>query len=56
MSEHTKNSWPNRRRHDTHGGDVSGMPITGHFSSVRTMVLNTYIKKLIRRSKDCLAR
>ena len=48
MSEHTKDRWQKRRRREAHCGDVSSMSVVGHFSAVRAMVLNTYIKKTTR--------
>jgi len=40
MSEHTQNRWPNRRRHEAHGGDLSGIFCGRTFNGIRTMVQN----------------
>ena len=40
MSEHTKNYWQKRRRHEAHDGDISGTCCGGEFKAIRTMELN----------------
>ena len=40
MSEHTKNRWPNRRRHEAYNGDISGTFCGRASKDIRTMVLN----------------
>ena len=40
MSEHTKNRWQNRRRHEVHDGDISGAFCGRALKSIRMMVLN----------------
>ena len=56
MSERTKNRWPNRLRHEAYGGDISGTFCGRAFKGIRTMVLNTCIKRLTRCGKNNLAR
>ena len=44
MSEHAKNRWQNRRRHEAYDGDVSDTFCGRAFKGVRTMVLNPCMK------------
>lgn len=48
MSEHTKNRWQKRRRHDAHDGDVSGTFCGREFKDIHTMVLIFAMKNSTR--------
>ena len=48
MSEHTKNHWQKRRRHEAHDGDISGTFCGREFKDIRTMVLNFCMENLTR--------
>ena len=39
MSEHAKNRWQKRRRHDAHDSGISGTFCGRKFKDIRTMVL-----------------
>ena len=54
MSEHTKNRWQNRRRHEAHDGDISGTFRGRVFKVIRMMELNLGMKT--RGGKYCLAK
>ena len=56
MSEHTKNLWQKRRRHEVHDGDISGTFCARALKGIRTMVLNACMKNSTRGGKHCLAR
>ena len=56
MSEHTKNCWQKRRRHEAHGGDISGTFCGKAFKENRTMVLNLCMMHPIRGGKHNPAR
>ena len=51
MSEHTKNRRQNRRRHDAHGGGISGTFCGRAFKGIRTEVLNFGMDNPTRDSK-----
>ena len=51
MSEHTKNRWQNRRRHEANDGDISGTFCGREFKGIRTMELNTCMKNPILGGK-----
>ena len=53
MSEHTKNYWQKRRRHEAYGGDVSGTFYGRVFKTIRTTVLNPATEALdVSRNTD----
>ena len=51
MSENSKNSWPNHRRHGVHDGDVSGTFCGREFKDIRTLVLSPYMMNPTRDGK-----
>ena len=48
MSEHTKNRWQNRRRHEAHDGDISGTFRGRVFKVIRMMEVNPCMENPIR--------
>ena len=56
MSEHTKNRWRKRCRHDVHDGDISGTFCGGAFKVIRTMVLNPCMENPTRGGRYRSAR
>ena len=46
MSEHTRNRWLKRHRHEVHDGDISGTFCGMEFKDIRTMVLNPVAEAL----------
>ena len=56
MSENSKNSWPNHRRHEAHDGEVSGAFCGKALKSIRTMALNFCMRNPTCSSKYRLMR
>ena len=48
MSEHTKNRWQKRRRHEACNGDIFGVFCGIEFENVRTMVLKPCMENSTR--------